>query len=257
MPVDPEPSPERIVLTMAGRSAALELRDGVHFDPLNAPLYEALAAVPRGGERVLDLGCGHGALGIVAGLAGGGAVTFADVHRPSVALALSNARRNGLEHARGVCGDFVAPFAARTSARGSFDLVLCNPPQTGGSVELARREPARFGGDDGADYLVRLAQAAATLAPASDARIAFMHLSRAHPRRVQAAFRDAGFELEALRTIEREFDLDELDALAPGTGAHQLALRERGAAEFEGPLDRPRGAYRMRQTLWLASRSGR
>jgi len=233
----------------------LALGEGVHHDRENEALYRPLAALVRGGERVLDLGCGNGVLGVIAGLAGAGSVTFADVHEPSVILALENARRNGLHSCAGAIGDFLAPLGDAT-----FDLVLCNPPQTGGGAELRRLQPARYGGDDGAEHFVRLAEGAARVAPRPAARIAFFQLSRANPRRARAAFERAGFELQELAAVTRRFTLRDLETLAPGTGVHQLALRRRGEAEFEGPepdsssTANPAAVYRMRQALMLATR---
>lgn len=252
---------ERAVEVRFGaRRATLQLAQDVHHDAGNEPLYgpleRALQDLLRGGARVLDLGCGHGVLGIVAGLAGASSVTFADVHAPSVALALANAARNGLGggarscEVRGVCGDFLAPVRGAT-----FDVVLCNPPQTGGPDALRERHPARFGGSDGTDYFVRLAEAAHQVVPALGARIVYFHLSRANPRRVARAFEDAGFLLERRASQARSFTLTELDALAPGTGAHQLGLRARGEADFVGPEPDEGDLYTMQQSLWIATRS--
>jgi methylase of polypeptide subunit release factors len=245
-----------VEIRFGGRRASLALAPDVHHDAGNEPLYGPLAELVRGNERVLDLGCGHGVLGIVAGLAGASSVTFVDVHPPSVALALANAASNGLGsgarvcEVRGACGDFLAPVKGET-----FDLVLCNPPQTGGPAALRELHPARFGGADGAAYLVRLAEEAEDVVPDLGARIVYFHLSRANPRRVAHAFEAAGFELERRASQARSFTLAELDALAPGTGSHQLALRARGEAEFTGGEPNGSAVCTMQQALWVATRA--
>src|SRR5438552_1929232 len=58
----------------------------------------------RPGERIVDLGCGTGAVGVLAGLRAGpdGSVTFVDSNLRAVALAEENARANGLSDFRTV-----------------------------------------------------------------------------------------------------------------------------------------------------------
>jgi len=234
----------------------LELALGVHHDPRNEALYAALATYVAGALgpprtapcRALDLGCGSGVLGLVAARAAGLHMTFADVHAPSVAAALANARRNGVRGAVGVTGDLLEPVRGQ-----AFDLVLFNPPQTGGPPTLAHTQPDRYGGDDGAAWFVRLArELGPSVLPVGGLVIGLQH-SRANPARVAAAWSAAGFERRELARQPREFTLAELDALAPGTGPHQLALRARGAAEFTGPDGQ--GRCEMTQSLWVATRT--
>ncbi|HEV3143374.1 MAG TPA: methyltransferase [Gemmataceae bacterium] len=83
------------------------------------------AAEVKPGDRVLDLGCGAGAVGLAAARKAGpnGQITLADSNVRAVALAETNARAAGL-----------AGFQALASIRleglppGSFDVVLTNPP---------------------------------------------------------------------------------------------------------------------------------
>lgn len=77
------------------------------------------------GDRILEIGCGTGAAGILAARrAGPGAsVVFVDSNARAVALADLNARANGLT-------DFRALAATRLEGlpEGRFDLALANPP---------------------------------------------------------------------------------------------------------------------------------
>lgn len=77
------------------------------------------------GDRILDLGCGMGAVGIIAARRGGPESTLAlvDSHCRAVALAELNARANGLTN-------FTAMAASRLERlpERSFDLVVANPP---------------------------------------------------------------------------------------------------------------------------------
>lgn len=100
------------------------------------------AAVPaRAGDRVADLGCGAGAVGLcllarlpevrVVGL---------ELQAPLVALAGENVRINGLEDRfTAVQGDVLAPPASLAPA--SFDQVCCNPPYLAAGSATAPGDP--------------------------------------------------------------------------------------------------------------------
>jgi ribosomal protein L11 methyltransferase len=83
----------------------------------------ALDRLVRGGERVLDAGCGSGVLAIAA-LALGAAAAWGVDHDP-VALAASeaNAARNGVGYRLVVTGD---PLDAVVAAYPPFDVVVAN-----------------------------------------------------------------------------------------------------------------------------------
>jgi predicted nicotinamide N-methyase len=79
---------------------------------------------PRG--RVLELGCGLGLVGIAAAIAGertGVHVTLSDYDAEAVAVALHNARRNGLENVTGRLLDWRDPPAERFHAVIGCDLL--------------------------------------------------------------------------------------------------------------------------------------
>lgn len=74
--------------------------------------------------RVLDLGCGYGVIGTIAGSCLPRAeVTMVDPNERACELARQNLRLNGVTNAEVVCGEGFAPLGSRT-----FDLVLTNPP---------------------------------------------------------------------------------------------------------------------------------
>jgi 16S rRNA (guanine1207-N2)-methyltransferase len=131
------------------------------IDPGTRALIEAMRIEP--GDRVLDLGCGYGPIGIVAAhLAPEGRVVLVDVNERAVALAGENARRHHLANIEVLAGDGVDPVRGRT-----FDVVATNPPIRAGRAVLRRllaeiHEVLRPGGRL---YLVaRTAQGAKTLA---------------------------------------------------------------------------------------------
>ncbi|MFI9816817.1 HemK2/MTQ2 family protein methyltransferase [Saccharothrix variisporea] len=113
---------------------------------------EALAGAGfRVGASVLDACTGTGALGVVAGLAGAGAVTAVDVSRRAVAAA----RVNGL--LRGVPVEAVRCDFGDLVGRRRFDVVLANPPYVpSGSFEPKGRARAWDAGERGRAVLDRL-----------------------------------------------------------------------------------------------------
>ena len=83
------------------------------------------AAEINPGDRILDLGCGAGAVGVAAARRAGpsGHVTFVDSNLRALALSEANARAAGMTN-------FDAAAAARVEGlqANSYDLVLTNPP---------------------------------------------------------------------------------------------------------------------------------
>jgi 16S rRNA (guanine1207-N2)-methyltransferase len=73
--------------------------------------------------RVLDMGCGYGALGVSLAKANPGCtLTMADINERAVGLAAENAKTNGVE-AETLVSDGFAALEGRT-----FDLIALNPP---------------------------------------------------------------------------------------------------------------------------------
>lgn len=77
------------------------------------------------GDRILDVGCGCGTNGTLAGQRSGptGSVAFVDSNLRAVALAEHNARANGLDHFQAIGSSVVAGLP-----EASVDVVLANPP---------------------------------------------------------------------------------------------------------------------------------
>jgi ribosomal protein L11 methyltransferase len=76
-----------------------------------------LAAEIRGGESVLDYGCGSGILAIAAARLGAASVTGVDVDPQALSTSRDNARANGVN------ATFVEPDALPS---GAFDIVVAN-----------------------------------------------------------------------------------------------------------------------------------
>ena len=80
------------------------------------------ATVPHLTGRVLDLGCGWGPAGVIAGrLCHGCAVTMSDINERACGLAKDNAARNWVR-AEVHCADGLGGF------EGIYDWILLNPP---------------------------------------------------------------------------------------------------------------------------------
>lgn len=111
------------------------------LDPGTALLIEALDPAPT--DRVLDLGCGWGAVGIAAARAApSGHVILTDVNRRAIHLARRNLAGNKVRNAEVRAGSL---FATVDSER--FDLVATNPPYRAGRpliLELLQATPAHL-----------------------------------------------------------------------------------------------------------------
>jgi len=84
--------------------------------------------------KVLDVGCGYGPIGISAAmLADAGHVTMIDINERAVALALENAKLNGLNNVTVLQSDL---FEAVVDS--SFDAIITNPPIRAGKTVVHR-----------------------------------------------------------------------------------------------------------------------
>jgi release factor glutamine methyltransferase len=147
--------------------------------------------------RIVDVGCGSGAIAIAAAHSLPSArVTATEISPRALAIARENATRNGVaDRIRFVQGDLLAPLAADR-----FDIVVSNPPYVANAdratlaVEVRDHEPAiaLFAGEDGLDLIRRLiSQAFAVLVSGG---FLLMEIGHDQSAAVQALLIDAGFE---------------------------------------------------------------
>ena len=98
-----------------------------YFSPKNVDRGTRLMleTVPvREGDKVLDLGCGYGVVGIYASkLLGGDHVVMCDILEDAVALSTENLARNGIEGAKVLQSDGLKGVEDR-----DFTLIYSNPP---------------------------------------------------------------------------------------------------------------------------------
>ena len=121
----------------------LEMSHGAFFQT-NTEMAERLYAVAAdyaglsGAERVFDLYCGIGTIGLTMAK-GAGEVWGLEIVPEAIADAERNAERNGIENARFMAG------SARTGVRplieraGKPDVVVVDPPRAGLSQKIVRR----------------------------------------------------------------------------------------------------------------------
>jgi ribosomal protein L11 methyltransferase len=98
--------------------------------PSTRMLLEALIARIRGGERVLDVGCGSGVLGLAALRLGASRAVATDIDPAAVDAAGRNAALNGMS------GSLDATIAPLSDLAGPFDVVVANVGRAA-LVELA------------------------------------------------------------------------------------------------------------------------
>jgi 16S rRNA (guanine1207-N2)-methyltransferase len=111
------------------------------LDPGTALLIENLTLGPS--DRVLDLGCGWGPVGVAAARsARDGHVVLTEVNRRAARLARLNLERNRVTNAEVRVGPLYDPVAGET-----FDVIASNPPYRAGRplvLELLERAPAHL-----------------------------------------------------------------------------------------------------------------
>lgn len=110
----------------SGRTPLVQFtRPGVfsweHLDEATALLIETMNI--RRGDRVLDLGCGAGGLGVVAALQSGARVVLVDADADAVRCARRTARQAGTSNV-----DVRASDVAEAVDGEAFDVVVTNPP---------------------------------------------------------------------------------------------------------------------------------
>lgn len=91
-------------------------------------VMEQLEGIVKGGEHVLDLGCGSGILSIAAMLFGAADITMCDVFENAVKTASENVEKNniGKDKYRAYCGNIIEDSALCDTIGMGYDVVCAN-----------------------------------------------------------------------------------------------------------------------------------
>jgi 23S rRNA (uracil1939-C5)-methyltransferase len=114
------------------------------FFQTNTEMAERLYAIAAeyaglsGGERVFDLYCGIGTIGLTMA-AKAGEVWGLEIVPDAIADAERNAERNGIENARFMAGSARTGVRPLVEEAGKPDVVLLDPPRPGLSQKIVRR----------------------------------------------------------------------------------------------------------------------
>lgn len=183
-------------------------------------LADFIAVKP--GERALELGCGAGALWVLAALhCPGCTIDGLELQPEALALALENQRRNGLA-ARGCLrlGDL------RRMGPGHYDVVFCNPPYYSGGKAPADTARRLARSQQGCTFLEVCAAAGRALH--AKGRFYFCWPARQLPGALHA-LAQSGLAPKTLRFVHQ-------DGAAPAQLALVMARRSGGEIQVLPPL---------------------
>lgn len=89
-------------------------------------VMETLEDAIKGGERVLDLGCGSGILTIASLLLGAESATICDIFENAVKTASENIEKNGFTNFKALCGNIIDDEKLRGEIGGGYDVICAN-----------------------------------------------------------------------------------------------------------------------------------
>ena len=157
-------------------------------------------AMPKRGDRVVDLGCGTGAIGLIMlAHVQGITVDGVEIQEDVADMARRSAELNGVEDVMRVyCADMRT--CHEFFGRGKFSLAVCNPPyfKAGGAL-LSAGEKRRIARHEGDITPSDIAQSAARLIK-NGGKLAVIYPA---PRALEMmrAMEDAGIEPKRIRTV--------------------------------------------------------
>ena len=143
-------APKSFQTEYRGQRLTLMTDSGVFsYGELDEGTKGLLNALPELKGRVLDLGCGYGAIGTAVGKTFDIALTMSDVNERALSLAKTNLKTNGIS------GDVIESDGFE-NIPGRFDHILCNPPIRAGKAVIYRlfQEASRHLEDSGSFWLV-------------------------------------------------------------------------------------------------------
>jgi release factor glutamine methyltransferase len=190
--------------------------------PLTSTLCDIMEV--KQGDRVIDVGCGTGYIGIIASLLGASEIIGIDPVPEALKWTQHNARLNNISNLTVKLGGALDPVTYEEA-----DLILSLPPQMPYPTNF---NPWRYGGPDGTDVIMRIIRQARSILNKKGARLYLIHTALANPAKIRNSLSASGFRWEIVKTVEKEFDRADLDSLAPGLTDYLLKLMHRGTAEI-------------------------
>ncbi len=191
----------------------LEMSHGAFFQT-NTEMAERLYAIAgelaglSGSERVFDLFCGIGTIGLTMARQAG-EVWGLEIVPEAIADAERNARANGIENARFVAANARTGVRPLLEQAGKPDVVVVDPPRAGLSQKIVRRAI-----ECGAGKIVYVSCNPTTLAPNA------------------AQLGEAGYRLRRVRPVDMFPQTPHIECVALfERDAERVAVREREAAE--------------------------
>jgi methylase of polypeptide subunit release factors len=176
------------------------------------------------GDRVVDVGCGTGYLGIMASLLGASEVICIDPEPNAIRWANHNAGLNGVRNLKAYQGKELDPVEHL-----QVDLIVTLPPQMPFPTNF---NPWRHGGKDGTDVIGKIIAQASRMLPPEKGRLFLLHAGLAYPAKVRRLLSHYGFSWKVVQTVDWELDPAEFDHLAPGLKEYVFELSRAGMAEL-------------------------
>ncbi len=177
------------------------------------------------GDRVVDVGCGTGYIGITASLIGASEVICIDPEPEAIKWTNHNAKLNGVENLTAIQGQALDPVKHEP-----VDVIVTIPPQM---PYMKNFNPWRYGGADGTEVIREIIKQAGIILQKKGSRLFLVHAALAFPAKVRDTFSEHGFIFDIVKTVEKKMDASELNSLAPGLTDFLMELARRGMAEIE------------------------